>query len=1028
MNDIQEKLQQLRLNFQGDIYFDEATLLMYSTDASVYKEKPLAVSRPKGPDDIRLLISFAAEHQIPLIPRAAGTSLAGQVVGKGIVADVSKYMRKVLEINVEEHWVRVEPGVVPDELNKLLEPMGLFFGPETSTSNRCMIGGMVGNNSCGAHSVLYGSTRDHVLEVKGFLSDASEVHFRAVTDEEFGARCELPGLEGEIYRSTREILSDPVNQESIRREYPHPDIRRRNTGYSIDLLLESEVFGGGRGIGERGTGNGVEGTGNGDQGSGIGDRGGELQAQKSFFPVPHSPFPGSLQGNKFNFCKLIAGSEGTLMVMTEIKLNLVKVPPKEKALVCVHCKTLEDAFEGNLVALSFKPGSVELIDRIIIECTKDNIEQRKNRFFIEGEPEAILIVEFERETREEIVQLTTEMEKAMRAAGYGYHFPVITGPDMGKVWALRKAGLGLLSNVPGDAKPVTMIEDTAVRPEDLPAYMREFREILKKHGKDCVYYAHIATGELHLKPVLNLKEPGDLTLFRTIATEIALLVKKFRGSLSGEHGDGRLRGEFIPLMIGEHNYQLVQRIKKAWDPYGILNPGKITATPPMDRFLRYEQGQQVREISTYFSYSRTKGLLRAVEQCNGSGDCRKSEIIGGTMCPSYMASRDENTTTRARANVLREFLTHSPKTNPFDHKEIKEILDLCLSCKGCKSECPSNVDMAKYKAEFLQHYYDAHGVPFRSLMIANITRFNRLGSAVPGLFNFFISNTLLSGTFKKMAGFAPQRSIPKLAGFTLHHWFRQNREKLEKIPAVKGKVYFFADEFTEFNDVEIGIKAINLLTRLGYRVEIPDHLESGRTFISKGLLKKAKQIAEQNVRHLADIVTAETPLLGTEPSGILTFRDEYPELVSADLAGVSESLGRNCLLIEEFLVKEFEKGNISKDLFTAEPKKLRLHGHCQQKSLVSTLPTKKMLQIPENYTVDEIKSGCCGMAGSFGFEKEHYALSMKVGELVLFPEIRKTVEEITLVAPGTSCRHHILDGTGRKAVHPVEVMWEALIN
>jgi FAD/FMN-containing dehydrogenase/Fe-S oxidoreductase len=974
-SELNAKLLGLQSLFGGDIFIDETSRTIYSTDASAYKEKPVAVVRPKDDDDIRLLVQFAGQEKIPLIPRAAGTSLAGQVVGSGIIVDVSKYMTQILEVNEKEHWVRVQPGVVLDELNKALEPEGLFFGPETSTSNRCMIGGMVGNNSCGAHSIIYGSTRDHTLEIKGYLSDGNEVVFKSINKKEFEDKCALDNLEGDIYRNIRTILSDPLNQKNINEQYPRPDIKRRNTGYAIDLLLDTEVFN------------------------------------------EHSDVP-------FNFCKLLAGSEGTLVFITEIVLNLVPLPPKEKGLLCIHCETLEDAFTGNLVALEYNPDSVELIDHVIIECTRDNIEQRRNRFFIEGQPEAILIVEFARESMVEIISLAGQLEKAMREKNLGYHFPLITGPQMNKVWALRKAGLGLLSNVPGDAKPVTVIEDTAVHPSDLPAYMVDFKEILKANDLECVYYAHIATGELHLKPVLDLKDPEDVKRFRTIGAEIARLVKKYKGSLSGEHGDGRLRGEFIPFMIGEQNYKLLQQIKATWDPGNVFNPGKITMTPPMDRFLRYEPGTKVKDIKTYFDYSKTKGILRAVEKCNGSGDCRKSEVIGGTMCPSYMATKDEDKTTRARANMLREILSHSDKENPFDHEELKSILDLCLSCKGCKSECPSNVDMAKYKAEFLQHYQDAHGVAMRTWMIANITKLNRLGSLLPGLFNFMVSNKLTSGLIKKISGFAPQRRIPALHKQTLQGWLRKNHRST--VRERRGKVYFFADEFTSYNDVPIGIVAIQLLQKLGYEVVVLRHRESGRTYISKGLLKRARRLAEENVDLLKGLITAETPLVGIEPSALLTFRDEYPELVSSDRVESAVELGNNCLLIEEFISREFEKAKFDRNLFTSERGKILLHGHCQQKSIASTEPVKKMLQIPENYKVEEIKSGCCGMAGSFGYEKEHYELSMKIGELVLFPAVRNAAEDVIIAAPGTSCRQQIKEGCGKIPLHPVEVLYRAM--
>ncbi|MCO5265493.1 MAG: FAD-binding protein [Lentimicrobium sp.] len=966
------KWSELRSKLKGDLYTGDSMRILYATDASAYREMPAAVCRPMDEEDLRTLIAFASSMKIPLIPRTAGTSLAGQVVGHGLVADVSKYMTRVLELNVEERWVRVQPGVVLDELNKMLEPHGLFFGPETSTSNRCMIGGMVGNNSCGSHSLVYGSTRDHTLEIKALLSDGSEAIFGPLSQQAFAGKCKLQNLEGSLYRSIRDMLQSPANQAEIRAQYPDAALERRNTGYALDLLLETAPFT-----------------------SGAAD---------------------------FNFCRLLAGSEGTLAFSTEIKLNLVPLPPKEKALICIHCHTLEEAFKGNLIALRYKPVAVELIDKFILDRTKENIEQRKNRFFIQGDPAAILVVELALETRQAIDQLSAELETGMRNEGYGYHFPVLYGADINKVWALRKAGLGLLSNIPGDKKPVAVIEDTAVNPAVLPEYMADFKQMLEQLGLDCVYYAHIATGELHLRPVLDLKDPKDVELFHTVALETAKLVKKYRGSLSGEHGDGRLRGEFIPLMIGHHNYHLLKKIKAIWDPEGIFNPGKITDTPKMNASLRYEPGQVTREIDTVFDFSANLGIVRAAEQCNGSGDCRKSEQFAGTMCPSYQATRDENATTRARANILREFLTRSEKKNPFDHQEIYDIMDLCLSCKGCKSECPSNVDIAKYKAEFLQHYYDAHGVPLRTRMIAYITSFNKLGSIFPSFYNFFLRNRLLSGLMKKTLGFASQRSIPLLSKTTLRKWHRKHLQ-----PQSAGRlVYLFADEFTNYNDVEVGISAIKALNKLGYRVEIPAVTESGRTFLSKGLIRKARKIAEKNVTILAPIVTEATPLIGIEPSAILTFRDEYLDLTRGALKETALSLSKNCLLFDDFIMHEVEAGHITRAQFNENPCHIRLHGHCHQKSLASTASTRQMLTLPVNYTVDEIKSGCCGMAGSFGYEAEHYEVSMKVGELVLFPEIRKTEAAAIIAAPGTSCRHQIEDGTGRKALHPVEVFWESL--
>jgi Fe-S oxidoreductase len=533
---------------------------------------------------------------------------------------------------------------------------------------------------------------------------------------------------------------------------------------------------------------------------------------------------------------------------------------------------------------------------------------------------------------------------------------------------------------------------------------------------------------LHLRPILNLKDPKDVEMYRILAGESAKLVKKYRGSLSGEHGDGRLRGEFIPVMVGPEIYSWFWDIKKTWDNGNIFNASKIVDTPPMNSSLRYVPGATTREIETIFDFSKDGGFMRSVEKCNGSADCRKTEIIGGTMCPSFMATRDEKNTTRARANILREMITNSKKSNPFEHKEIYDVLDLCLSCKACKSECPSNVDMAKLKAEFLQHYYDAHGIPLRSRLIAYISSINKLGMLAPGVFNFFASQKFSAGLIKRVLSFAPQRSIPSLANKTLISWTKGSLKSLNSgLEKPVSEVYLFVDEFSNYNDVEIGIKAVKLLNRLNYRVEVHSASISGRTFISKGLLRKARKIAMKNVNLFKDIISNETPLIGIEPSAILGFRDEYPELLRGKLQDEAIKLSENTFMIDEFIAREIESGNIKKSSFTSKEQIVKVHGHCQQKAIASTNCTLKMLSFPENYKVEEIKSGCCGMAGSFGYEKEHFELSMKVGELVLFPAIRKSEKEVIIAAPGTSCRHQIKDGTGTKALHPLEILYEALL-
>ena len=989
----------LQESFAGELYFDNsvthnAQKILYSTDASVYQEKPLAIAIPRDTKDLKILIKFANEFHTTLIPRAAGTSLAGQVVGKGIVVDISKYFDKVLEINVEERWVRVQPGVIRDDLNFILEPFGLMFGPETSTANRAMIGGMIGNNSCGLHSIVWGDTREHLLAAKVLLSDGSETEFCNLNRQDFFKKAKQQNLEGRLYGEIFKILNNPFNQDAIEKNYPKKSLKRRNTGYALDILTHNNLLN------------------------------------------EHS------EGD-FNFCKLLAGSEGTLAFITEAKLNLLPLPPTESALVCIHCHSIQDSLYANLIALKYHPMASELVDKYILDFTNGHQLYHQNRFFIEGDPAAILMVEFMGDSENEIIQKTTALIQDLQNNGFGYAFPVVRGENAKLAWDVRKAGLGLIRNLKGDTQPVNLIEDCAVSPEDLPNYIADLQELLKRHNTNASYYAHAGAGELHVEPMINLKTIKGKELFRTILKETTELVKKYRGSLSGEHGDGRLRGEFIESVLGKEVFELLKETKKIFDPKGIFNANKIVNTPPMNEFLRYEAGKKNPEITTYFDFSNQEGMLRLAEKCSGSGDCRKTEVTGGTMCPSFMATRLEKDTTRARANILRQYMTLNGSLDIADglQEEVKYVLDLCLSCKGCKSECPSKVDVGKMKAEFLQHYYDKNGVPFRTKMIGNFTKSQALASLMPKVYNFIIQNNFTANITKKILGFAPERSIPALGEITLRKW-QEDRIKIQKkieknsvhsssVQGSKrrpqGKVYLFCDEFTNYNDVEVGQKAIWLLTALGYEVHIPNHIESGRTYLSKGLVKEAKNIAIQNVRMLSEVIKDNSPILGIEPSAILMLRDEYLELVPSHLRADAERIAENTYLIDEFLAQEIDKKKISKDLFTKEKRLIKLHGHCHQKALSSLVPTKKVLSLPENYEVQLIPSGCCGMAGSFGYEKEHFEISMQIGELVLFPTIRKQAEDVIIAAPGTSCRHQIMDGTGRKSQHPVEILWDALL-
>jgi FAD/FMN-containing dehydrogenase/Fe-S oxidoreductase len=963
-------LSALGLTLQGSLHTDTVMKTLYATDASAYREMPLGVVIPETQEDLEKIIRFADQHSVALIPRTAGTSLAGQVVGNGLVVDVSKFFNRILEVNKEESYVWVEPGVVRDVLNVELKKHGLFFGPETSTANRAMIGGMVGNNSCGSNSVIYGSTRDHLLEVEGYLSDGTLVHFKA--EDPFQTVKSLPHgsrLHG-IYEKTLAVLSDPKHQKNITEEFPKQSIHRRNTGYAVDMLLHTQAF------------------------------------EPTELP--------------FNFCSLLAGSEGTLCFATRIKLHVDPLPPAHLGLVCGHFNTIDEALRANLIALEFNPSASELMDHYILECTKANPEQSQNRFFVEGDPGAILVVELRSDSAEDLAAQAQACEAAMRKARLGYHFPFVTGGDVKKVWDLRKAGLGLLSNLPGDEKAVAVIEDTAVDVNDLPAFIAEFNEILQANNLYCVHYAHAGSGELHLRPIINLKTKQGHEQFRHIAEEIARLVKKYKGSLSGEHGDGRLRGEFIPWMVGEENYQLMRELKSWWDPKGVFNPNKIVDTPPMDTFLRYEAGQQTPEFKTAFRYEG-QDVLQHAEQCNGSGDCRKTPVSGGTMCPSFMATRNEKETTRARANILREFLTRSEQPNRFAHEEIKEVMDLCLACKGCKAECPSNVDVAKLKMEFLYQYQKEKGLPLRSWLVGNFAKISNLASYVPFLYNLVMGTPAIRRISNALVGFHPDRTMPLLAKQTLWSWLKSHTS-----PAQTKSLYLFVDEFTNFNDAEIGRTAVLLLERLGYEVKTIPHPISGRAYLSKGMLDEARVLAMQNVRLWSSLISENTPLVGIEPSAILTFRDEYPDLVSDEWVGKAKELAKNTLLLEEFIAREADAKRISSSAFISEKKLMKLHGHCQQKAISSLVAAKKALSLPENFEVQLIPSGCCGMAGSFGYEKEHYDLSMQIGELVLFPTVRSQPEEVDIVASGTSCRHQIHDGTKRHAKHAAEILYAAL--
>ena len=974
---INHLFKKLKNSLDGDFFYDDLHRHIYATDASVYRIVPEAIAYPKNKEDIKKLIDFASQHNKPLIPRTAGTSLAGQVVGKGIVVDVSRYLTGILEFHPREKRIKVEPGVIRDELNNFIKKEGLWFSPNTSTSNRCMIGGMTGNNSSGSTSIKYGVTRDKIIEIEGFLANGDFIKIGEISKDEFNRKVLQKDKEGEIYRFIRDTFGQPEVRKEILENMPYPEIHRRNNGYALDSLLDNEIFGN--------------------------------------------------SSKKFNLAKLLAGSEGTLFFMTAITLKLDDLPPPKRLMVAAHFSSIDESMKAVAPAMKHSLYQCELMDDIILEQTKKSPKYSSYRDFLVGEPKAVLMLELRGENMEKLQTQAKKLIADLQSGNLGYAFPLLPGNEAAKAEELRKAGLGLLGNLPGDDKAVAGIEDTAVRITDLPPYIAEFAEIMKNKGKTPVYFAHAGAGEIHLRPILNLKKSVDVRIYRELVEEVAHLVHKYKGSLSGEHGSGIVRAEFIPVIVGEKNYELMKQFKSLFDPQNIFNPHKIVDPYPMDKNLRYVPDRKEPNISTLFDFSPEGGILRAAEKCNGSGDCRKLPEFGGTMCPSYQATREEKNTTRARANALREFLTNSTKTNRFDHDELYETLSLCLSCKACKSECPSTVDMAKMKAEFLYQYQKANGFKWRNKLFAYSGKINAFMQYSASIYNWSIKNPLFSKIIKKISGIAPQRSLPPLEKESLRAWISRNPEKLlPKRKKIK-EIYVFIDEFSNYMDAGPGKDLLRLLPELGYEIKILNHGESGRAYISKGFLEQAQKLAVENVKIFEKVIDENTPLIGIEPSAILMFRDEYIDLIKdKNLKAKAKKLASNTYMFEEFIKKEYKAGNIIEDFFTTGKKHISLHVHCHQKALGNQKDSAFVLSIPKNYEVELLDAGCCGMAGSFGYEKEHYDLSMKIGELRLFPALRKIDKNTQIAASGTSCRHQIRDGVHKTGEHPASILYKAL--
>lgn len=955
---------------------DHLHQVLYATDASVYRELPVGVAWPRDREDLSALVSLANAEGVPLIPRTAGTSLAGQVVGSGLVVDFSRYMNRIIEVDVTNQKVVVEPGVIRDELNRQLRPSGLFFGPNTATANRCMIGGMVGNNSCGSTSIVYGSTRDRLLALDTVLSDGSFVRFDSLHDQAYLDKLRAPGLEGRIYRFLQDLLSRSEVRDEIGSQFPKAEIKRRNTGYALDRLLSD---------------------------------------------APFSP-----DGPPFNLCHLLAGSEGTLAMSYQITLQLDPLPPAEVVLVCAHFHTMRHMTESVLVAMNHPLHACELMDRTVLDCTRESRQYRPHRAFLEGNPAAILICECRGATAGEADAMAMQLIADLKRHGGAYAMPVVKGGQVDLVWRLREAGLGVLANLPGDPKAVACIEDTAVALSDLPDYIDDLDQLITSYGQRAAYFAHAGAGELHVRPILNLKEEEGQRLFQAITTDVARLVKSYKGSFSGEHGDGRLRGSFIPSLFGERIMGWFEDVKDVFDPNQLFNPGKIVRVPPMLQDLRYQPGQQVRDWHTVMDFSGSGGLLRMAERCNGSGDCRKLPATGATMCPSYQATRNEKDTTRARANTLRETLTQSTRQNPFLEPELNDVLDLCLSCKGCLQECPSGVDMAAMKAEWQHQVHQQTGLPIAHRLIGILARLNRLVSIAPGVYNTVRVWRPVKYFLRYVMHVDARRDLPRMNRERFTRWYARVGQKIPVRQPEKKRVWIFADEFTEYYDLSVGQAAIRLLHGLGYPTQLALHDESGRTAISKGMLGYARKVARKNITVLCEQIGATDTLIGLEPSALLTLRDEYIRLAAPDQQAQARELAERSLLIEEFLFQEAQRGNISSADFTAEKRRIILHGHCHQKALSDVGQAGFILSLPSGHQVDILPTGCCGMAGSFGYEAAHFDISQQIGELVLFPAVRQTSADTIVAASGHSCRHQIHDGTDRNARHVVEILEDAL--
>ena len=959
---LQAFLHELRQNAAGDVRTDDMSRVLYSTDASIYQVIPYGVFIPRTAVDVQTAVSLAARYHIPILPRGGGSSLAGQATNAALVIDTTRYLDRIIEVNRDEKWVRAEVGVVLADLNAHLKPYGLKYGPDPASANRAVLGGVVGNNSSGSHSILYGMTVDHVLAAQVILADGSLANFGP----------DAPGVPAAIQQGISALVSDPANRETIRQGTPRH--WRRCGGYNLDRLTNGR----------------------------------DLSFQWPF-------------DARFNLAKLICGAEGTLGFMTEVTLNLVETPAYT-GLAIIHFNEQRAALEAVPTILEVEPSAIELMDHYGLTLAQGvPAFAQMMRTFVQGEPNCILITEFYGASEAEIAARFDRLRAHL--PGRGVRPSAITfltdAPAIQKVWRVREGGLGVLMSMRGDVKPLPFIEDAAVPVEHLPEYISRLEDFCRTElNTKMAYYAHASAGCLHVRPLINAKSARDVAKLPQIMQFAVEMLGEYGGVLSSEHGDGKSRSWLNERFFGSDLYALYRQVKGIFDPENLFNPGNIVNAPAMTDNLRYGPDYRPQPMKTLLDFRADEGFHQAIEMCNGAGVCRQKS---GTMCPTFMATREEAHSTRGRANALRAALSGRLPEGAFTGPDTYAVLDLCVSCKACKAECPSSVDMARIKAEFLHQYHEAHGLPLRDRFFAHASDLNRLASGrLAPLSNWALGNGLVRGVLNRALGLSPERSFPPFAAQPFDAWYRQ--QSAREGEGERPSVVLLVDMIHAYNEPEAAQTAVQVLSAAGFRVVVPRLHDVGRAAFSKGHLKRARSVALHALAVLAPFAKAGLPLVGLEPSDISMLADDYAALLPDDTR--VSLVATQTVSFEEFMWRQMQSGALE-GLFARQVGRILLHGHCHQKALIGTRCSEELLAYL-GYEVTEAGSACCGMAGSFGYEAEHASISRQMAELKLLPAVRAQSADTLIVAAGVSCREQIRYGTGRTAVHPAVVLYQAL--